>query len=390
MLEGIPPVPGRPGAPAPQPDPLHVREGLLARNAGDVTQTFVELKTYVNTLKVFLSGLTTITLRRSFQTYTDAERHAAIRAIATNTTLTSVNLSHNPGIDAVDAAELARNNTIINLSIDGASVGDVGAAALAQNTCIVDLNLNSNNISHVGAAALATNRTISFLHLDHNRIGDAGATALTTSVTNYLYLCENGITHVGVAQLATNKKVQALILDGNAVGPEGITALAANTTIIRLSLKRNGIGNAAPAIDALKAFARNTTCFFLNMDNNDIGDAGCAALSNSLGVAYLILSVNNITDAGAAALAKLKQLISLDLDGNNIGDQGILRVCSIPRLDVLSLAAQQHMVTTDVGVAAIMNRRPRFRYLKLSSTTVISNAALRDALHNQYGAHVVD
>ena len=105
--------------------------------------------------------------------------------------------------------------------------------------------------------------------------------------------------------------------------------LKSNTTVTKLDLSRNFIGDsgAAGLAEALKS---NTTLTVLNMSNNDIGDAGAAGLAEALKsnttLTDLDLSSNAIGAAGAAGLAKSLQsnatLTKLDLSLNFVGAAG--------------------------------------------------------------------
>lgn len=355
---------------------------LLAMNGGDARQTFIQLRTDVDTLKLFLSGLTSIDVSSVFDDYTDAQRRAAIGAIAMNKTLEDVDLSHNPKINDADAAELARNDTITSLRLSGTNIGDAGAAALARNTRIIYLSLCENKISHEGAIALAKNSTVRSLSLDENKIGDSGAAAFATSTVTSLSMNDTGITSAGAVKLADNKTVWHLQLDGNAIGAEGIIALAANKTIRLLRLQRNGIGLWADGVNALRAFSGSA--IDLDLSNNAIGDAGCAALSANRQCTALLLESNGITDAGVAHLATLEHIEHLHLGGNRIGDRGLILIAGIKSLLYLHMGDQiDNTAVTDVGLAALLHSTELVE-IRISRNFVMSDG-VRAALSKRFG-----
>ena len=80
---------------------------------------------------------------------------------------------------------------------------------------------------------------------------------------------------------------------------------------------------AASLVEAIKA---NTTLTKLGLLSNKIGDAGAAAIKVKTTLTVLDLSQNNIGDAGAFSRAEAIKVNTtrawLNLLGNNIGDAG--------------------------------------------------------------------
>ena len=99
--------------------------------------------------------------------------------------------------------------------IEGEGIGDAAAAvlatSLATNTTLTNLNLSGNNLGPSGAESLATalkiNTSLSNLNFSGNNLGPAGAESLATA-------------------LKTNTILTNLDFSGNNVGPAGAVSLA--------------------------------------------------------------------------------------------------------------------------------------------------------------------
>ena len=106
-----------------------------------------------------------------------------------------------------------------------------------------------------------------------------------------LVLKHNEITSVGAAILAnalrTNTTLQKLNLGYNRLGDNGVQSLAAslikdNTTLTKLHLQSNGISRQGAAHLATM-LRSNRTLLHLALDENNIGDSGVKLLSDGLG-----------------------------------------------------------------------------------------------------------
>jgi len=157
-----------------------------------------------------------------------------------------------------------------------------------------------------------------------------------TTVTK-LDLADNGIGNAGAAGLAealkSNTTLAVLDLSRNVITDGGAAdlaeALKSNTTLTVLNLPRNGIFDAGAAglAEALKS---NTTLTVLNLTSNGIGAAGAECLAEALKsnttLTVLKMSDNDIGGAGAASLGvALKSnttLTVLELCFNVFGDAG--------------------------------------------------------------------
>ena len=284
-----------------------------------------EQGTFGNELARSLGSLLEIQYISFWQQIGDSGAAILAHAMATNSTLTHLNLSYS-GIGDSGAAALAKaveiNSTLTRLNLFDNRIGDSGAAALAKaveiNSTLTELNLSFNGIGDSGAAALAKaveiNSTLTHLDLSRNGIGDSGAAALAKAVE-------------------INSTLTRLNVANNRIGDSGAAALAKaveiNSTLTELDLSHNGIGDSGAAALA-KAVEINSTLTRLNLFDNRIGDSGAAALAKAVEInstlTHLNLSENRIGDSGAAALAKAVEINStltgLNLRGNGIGDSG--------------------------------------------------------------------
>ena len=275
------------------------------------------------------------------------------QALAVNTSLTTLYLSHNSiGVEGVTSLSqaLAVNTSLTTLHLSHNSIGDEGATSLSQalavNTSLTTLHLSHNSIGDEGVTslsqALAVNTSLTTLDLSHNSIGVEGVTSLSqalavnTSLTtldlSWNYIGDEGATSLSQA-LAVNTSLTTLDLSGNFISDEGATslsqALAVNTSLTTLNLSGNSIGDEG-ATSLSQALAVNTFLTTLYLSENSISAEGAASLSQAIAVntslTTLDLSGNFISDEGATslsqALAVNTSLTTLDLSGNFISDEG--------------------------------------------------------------------
>ena len=294
-----------------------------------------EQGTFGNELARSLGSLLEIQYISLWQQIGDSGAAILAHAMATNSTLTRLDLSGS-GIGDSGAAALAKaveiNSTLTHLYLSYNRIGDSGAAELAKaveiNSTVTRLDLSENGIGDSGAAALAKaveiNSTLTRLNVANNRIGDSGAAALAKAVEinstlTDLDLSYNGIGDSGAAALAKeveiNSTLTELHLIENGIGDSGAASLAKaveiNSTLTDLDLSYNGIGDSGAAALA-KAVEINSTLTDLDLSYNGIGDSGAAALAKAVEInstlTHLNLSENRIGGSGAAALAKANDL----------------------------------------------------------------------------------
>ena len=218
--------------------------------------------------------------------------------------------------------------------------------ALRVNTSLTSLNLSHNSIhaerAHSLSEALKVNTSLNSLNLDHNSIGAEGANFLSealrvnTSLTS-LDLSSNSIHAEGAHSLSealkVNTSLTSLNLDHNSIGAEGANflseALKVNTSLTSLNLVQNSIG-ADAANFVSEALKVNTSLTSLDLHSNSIGDEGAHSLSEALRVNTSLTSLNlygnSIHDEGAHSLSEALRvntsLTSLDLSYNFILAEG--------------------------------------------------------------------
>jgi Leucine-rich repeat (LRR) protein len=210
-----------------------------------------------------------------------------VRALCTNSTITSLDLKYNhigvAGMEAL-AALLRENTTITELNVWGNKFewGGVKALALAlcSNRTILKLDLGSNNLGERGAqelaAALCINVSVTELHLSLTALGPKGATKLAQA-------------------LRSNTSITDLDLSGNNMGVDGMKALVEalhrNSSIQVLNVEENHIKD--EGAKALASLLRtNTTLTKLNIMNNDIGPEGGRVLVDALCINFSITRLN--------------------------------------------------------------------------------------------------
>jgi len=213
--------------------------------------------------------------------------------------------------------------------------------SLASNTHITTLSLPNNQITNEGCSALSStlldNTKLSTIDISGNiHIGSSGIEDLSKALPyNYtlksLHMCNighnfgpQGAYTIALA-LTQNESLMELVLDGNNIGNIIINNNNNNTDYDG----NNDIG----AVNLFRVLnSDNTTLERLSLQNNGIGDVGANALANALldneRLIYVDLSWNRITNRGAHDILKVLDvndtLETLILEGNEEIDRGIL------------------------------------------------------------------
>jgi len=165
----------------------------------------------------------------------DADVRALAEALATNTSVTSINMHDNPNVGVVSARALAR--------------------ALMTNSSVTSLNLSATGIGVAGVRALTlalmTNTSLEKLYLEYNGLGDEGMLALVAGLNMHLTTIDverNNIRDVGARALARalatkSTRVTSINLADNWIGddvaPALAAAVAANPNVTHLLLSDN-------------------------------------------------------------------------------------------------------------------------------------------------------
>jgi Ran GTPase-activating protein (RanGAP) involved in mRNA processing and transport len=247
------------------------------------------------------------------------------------------------GIVAI-AQMLRLNDTLRTLGLRGNEISTEAltwlADALEINTKLATLALGSCSVNDEGAGILAGalnfNAALTTLSLPSNSISTVGARAILEvlkkekSLLTDLDLIDNG-----EISLFVHSKLER-ILAANAWRGRSVPAAAAEQIALEyihdeaeLDLRSKEI-NAGQAQQLAKELATNTTLKRLYLDSNGIGDEGAACITDALRInkslLHLSLDSNQIGYKGAAEIAKAlqrsKSLEALYLNSNEIGNQG--------------------------------------------------------------------
>ena len=141
----------------------------------------------------------------------DEGAKALSKALASNSSLTSINLNRNiigdtgtkigdEGAKALSKV-IASNSSLTSIYLFGNNIGDKGAKALGKalssNSSLTSTNLRENNIGDEGAMALGeafvTNSSLTKINLWNNNIGDMGAKALSLALASNSSLTSIGL-----------------------------------------------------------------------------------------------------------------------------------------------------------------------------------------------------
>ncbi|KNC84557.1 hypothetical protein SARC_03230 [Sphaeroforma arctica JP610] len=256
--------------------------------------------------------------------FTDIGASALLKALSSNTSITSIDM-HGNAFGSADT---------------GAALG----AWLAFKECALQsLNLSTTEglsedfVVKVAQEGLARNTSLTRLNLNECAVGDAGVTALAEALADNksvssLFLDGCSITAVGASQLqallTANTQIKELIIRNNAIHEEGFnaicSALRTNTTLDVLECGGCGVSRVAQ-------IGSETSITHLGLFNNGLGDAGIASI-------LYAVEANNKTS--------LNSLVSLDVSGNEISDDGFRSFCERIGADLELLPA---LTTLEIG-----------------------------------------
>jgi Ran GTPase-activating protein (RanGAP) involved in mRNA processing and transport len=206
------------------------------------------------------------------------------------------------------------------LSLLSRHIGDEEVIALAPklgNTLLRALYIGGKLITTRGILSLArqylSNESCQLqrLHINNTCMGNDGAQGIADAKNRSLRVLSipcSGVTAAGAKALGTflqdNTTLMRLTLDGNAIGNEGLKQLVMGllhqSVVVSLSVANCGITDAV-------CIAR-TRLKQVNLRGNDIDDCAALDLLRSLGpdcsVEWLCLCDNKITERGGEALAR--------------------------------------------------------------------------------------
>ena len=215
-------------------------------------------------------------------------------AVTGNTTIRSINLSHNGfGIGSAKAvaACLEANLTLEELDISNNCIASVGAEMISDvlriNTILKHLNIAHNDIRDEGAVAisknLVCNSTLEELNLSWNSISGKGTHEIALSLCSIQHAKlsgENGECGESFdqreVQSTANTTLQALDLSHNRIDIYGVQSLSLmlqnNSSLITLKIARNNLSDdeVAVLVDSIKG---NTSLQNLDLSGNNISSA---------------------------------------------------------------------------------------------------------------------
>eukprot|EP01063_Lacrimia_lanifica_P015548 TRINITY_DN2226_c0_g1_i1.p1 TRINITY_DN2226_c0_g1~~TRINITY_DN2226_c0_g1_i1.p1 ORF type:complete len:815 (+),score=320.07 TRINITY_DN2226_c0_g1_i1:159-2447(+) len=288
-----------------------------------------------------------------------AERLA--EALEQNNTITSLDLSGLSGINrnhlgSVGARAMGRalgaNETLSILNLGANGLGNEGLSLMISglecNETLTELDLGSNNLGWEGCALLGPllgKCGITSLNLERNDIRDRGITILAQAMKSSdvaadklqgLNLSYNGIKASGFrwlsAVIRSDRTLKSLRLDGNECGETGhelAMAIKENRSLQTLTLSRCDL-NSEQGVAVGTALSAQTTISRLELHDNTLGDDGVGAIMKALhtnkALTYLDLSNTKIGDRGGNAIAGMlknnNSLRQLHMRQNNVKGAG--------------------------------------------------------------------
>ena len=254
-----------------------------------------------------------------------------MKAIQTNTTLQTLDISY------------------IDLTDDGIS------ECLKINNALKVLNISGNVVSERGAKIVAKfiqeNTTLLSMYFCDNKISDSGAVVISESLKLNTILKEfslsvNKITSYGISTTAemiqVNTTLQKLDISHNSICDDGAVAvgecLKLNRTLEELNLSDNNITSKGIVKIAEVIKIAKLPILKLDISHNSITDNGAIAISkclksNNSTLTELDVSWNKITNNGAVGISEAiksnKSLQKLDISHNNLSRDiaPVLNIC---------------------------------------------------------------
>lgn len=168
--------------------------------------------------------------------------------------------------------------------------------------------------------AIANNKSLTSLKIFRENFGPEEAEILAQNTSlNKLSLEDNQVGDNGAIALSNNNSITKLTLWNNNIGPEGAKALAQNHSLTELSLCENNIG-----LEGAIALSQNTSITALHLGENHLGPESALAMANNKSLKILNIRDNDLGDQGAKALAQNTVCTAISLDNTNIHDEGLI------------------------------------------------------------------
>ena len=293
---------------------------------------------------------------------------------------------------AIESNQLLKKLWVSNNNLHSSAI--VFLNSLATNTTLTVLNLNNNQISQESGEALAFvimhNTRLEELYLDSNNLG-IGTLKVARSLQHIttvkvLSLDNNNIPQEASEELAlaikSNKQLEKLSLNDNNLHSSAIVflnSLATITTLTVLVLNNNQIPHEAGEALA-SVIMHNTRLEELYLDSNNLG-IGTLKVARSLqhitAVKVLSLENNNIPQEAseelALAIKSNKQLKKLSLNDNNLHSSAIVILNSLATITTLTvLVLNNNQIPHEAGeaLASVIMHNTRLEELYLHSNNL--------------------
>lgn len=370
----------------------------------------------------------------------DLEDEDVFELLRTHTSLTCLNLESDD-ITPNGIAGISSSTTLRKLILCSNHVGNLGISYLASNTTLTFLDVeNCQPFKSPSVLALAANTTLKHLSIgtmkyDSNKTKAVEALVFNTSLRSFrssgglsaseinLFASTTSLTSLGLAgcmvfggsvglllsntalksldissnlfqmnslvSINLNTSLRSLVLQRNAVGREDVKALALNTTMTSLDLKSCRIGD-----EASRLFRYNTTLICLNLQDCDIRDGGATELADNTTLIDLDLADNHIgfdePPVAVAALARNNTLKRLNLSFNKITLEDVKALACNTRLLFLKLGSGIGFEGTKILKEMVTSRNQLSKLPSLFNLALTACANFKSNLENIPGEIVDD
>lgn len=295
-------------------------------------------------------------------------REEAVKALATSTSLTRLNLQLcYEGLTDSSLRAIARMPYLAELNISGGScLTDEGVCALAALSSLTSLDLGgSEELTNGGVQAISKIHTLTSLNLCGCRgVSNEGVLTLGR-LTNLRCLNLNQCVGVSsVVGLAVSSNLVSLSLELlDSLQDDSLHEISHMSLLRSLNLRHCN----CLTTEGVKALARLTDLRYLQLDGIRVKDEGVAALANLKLLNCLSLALSDVTDAGLRELTCLQSLQSLNLRHcSKVTDKGVQALAGL-QLKCLNL---DFVMLTDNGVSALAEFSSALTSLSLSGCRV--------------------
>lgn len=233
---------------------------------------------------------------------------------------------------------------------------------LSQST-LTRLNLNGWHLIDADALVLAEIKTLEVLSLLRAKITDNGALALAgLPRLRKLAISESHLQAPGLLALLNSTSLRSLtIRETNLGGTEDALweRLSRHSSLSELDLSECALHNQPHAVDYL---SKNTSIKRLRLARNDLGNEAVCLIAGMPSLVELDVAANKVDRAGVLALACHPRITRLNLSSNEITSDGLdaliaggtvqsltLHYCSLKERDLAALWNSSSIRKLDVG-----------------------------------------